>query len=113
MALVCDSFPLAFTKAMTLTALLRSSMNLQLQPSGVTSIGNIYCKKNFSRFGHSLIRPNMTLLTEDEARAGWVEGSKKARQVPLREVFHNPALLFQGQRHCDVSHDANGPGDVS
>ena len=39
----------------------------------------------------------MTLLTEDEARAGWVEGSKLARQVPLRQVFHNPALLFQGQ----------------
>ena len=49
------------------------------------------------RFGHSLIRPNMTLLNEDEARAGWYEGSKRARQVPLREVFHNPALLFQGQ----------------
>ena len=39
----------------------------------------------------------MTLLTDDEARAGWDEGSKRARQVPLREVFHNPALLFQGQ----------------
>ena len=39
----------------------------------------------------------MTLLTEEEARAGWVEGGKRSEQVPLRQVFHNPALLFQGQ----------------
>ena len=39
----------------------------------------------------------MTLLTEEEARAGWVEGGKRSEQVPLRQVFHNPALIFQGE----------------
>ena len=28
---------------------------------------------------------------------GWEEGSKRARNVPLREVFNNPKLLFQGE----------------
>ena len=56
-----------------------------------------YSERISSRFGHSLIRPNMTLLTEEEARAGWVEGSKLARNAPLRQVFHNPALIFQGE----------------
>merc|ERR1712059_26736 len=34
-------------------------------------------------------------MSDEQARMGWEEGSKRARNVPLREVFNNPKLLFQ------------------
>ena len=42
------------------------------------------------RFGHSMIRPNLTMMSEDEMMEGGGE------QIPLRTVFNNPDLIRNG-----------------
>ena len=42
------------------------------------------------RFGHSLIRSNFTLMTEDDMETG------KGKNIPLRDVFENPELIRSG-----------------
>jgi hypothetical protein len=53
------------------------------------------------RFGHSLIGPNITLLSEDQARLGWREGRRAARSLPLRQLFHDPSMLRSGAMPLD------------
>jgi len=42
------------------------------------------------RFGHSMIRPNLTMMSEEDMIQGGGD------QIPLREVFHNPDMVRTG-----------------
>jgi len=41
------------------------------------------------RFGHSMIGPNLTMMTEEQ-----MTSSEQGRQIPLRELFQQPDLLM-------------------
>ena len=72
---------------------------LQLQQSGYyrgyspdcsAAVTNEFATAAF-RFGHSMVRANISLVTEEDLTAG-----KTGLSVPLRAVFHSPALVRTG-----------------